>query len=62
MDYLVDELRARKNEIAKEMNSFDKAFDRFVRFWTSYYEEGMSCDEVVDIYGPFLNILVSCQV
>lgn len=24
----------RKNEIAREMNMFDKAFDRFVKFWT----------------------------
>lgn len=63
MDYLVDELRARKNEIAKEMNSFDKAFDRFVRFWTSYYEEGMSCDEVVDATESlFHNIMKWAQV
>ena len=48
MDYLVDELRARKNEIAKEMNLFDKAFARFVRFWTTYYEYGVSNSEVVD--------------
>ena len=63
MDYLVDELRARKNEIAKEMNSFDKAFDRFVRFWTSYYEDGMSNDEVVDATESlFHNIMKWAQV
>lgn len=48
MDYLVDELRARKNEIAKEMNLYDKAFDRFVKFWTTYYGNKDSNSEVVD--------------
>ncbi len=63
MDYLVDELRARKNEIAKEMNVFDKAFDHFVRFWTSYYEEGISCEEVVDATESlFHNIMKWAQI
>lgn len=37
VDYLFDELRARKNEINREMNLFDKEFARFMRFWTDYY-------------------------
>ena len=38
VDYLVDGLHAKKNEIAREMNVFDKSFERFIRFWTSYYK------------------------
>lgn len=39
-DYLVDKLHARKNEINHEMNLFDKAIDRFIKFWTNYYAHG----------------------
>jgi hypothetical protein len=46
VDYLIDQLNARKNEIAREMNMFDKAFDRFVKFWTGYYAHGTSGREV----------------
>lgn len=46
VDYLIDQLNARKNEIAREMNTFDKAFDRFVKFWTGYYAHGKSGKEV----------------
>ena len=46
VDYLIDQLNARKNEIAREMNMFDKAFDRFVKFWTGYYASGKSGAEV----------------
>ena len=45
-DYLIDMLNARKNEIAREMNMFDKAIDRFVRFWTGYYAKGTNGMEV----------------
>ena len=46
VDYLIDQLRARKNEIAKEMNLFDKSFERFSRFWSDYYADGKSGKEV----------------
>lgn len=46
VDYLIDQLNARKYEIAHEMNMFDKAFDRFVKFWTGYYAHGTSGREV----------------
>lgn len=46
VDYLIDQLNARKNEIAHEMNMFDKAFERFVKFWTGYYAHGKSEREV----------------
>lgn len=46
VDCLIDQLNARKNEIAHEMNMFDKAFERFVKFWTGYYAHGKSGREV----------------
>lgn len=46
VDYLIDQLSARKNEIAKEMNAFDKAFEHFTKFWTNYYAHGTSEKEV----------------
>lgn len=46
VDYLVDQLQARKNEISREMNMFDKAFERFVKFWTDYYAHGDAAREV----------------
>lgn len=46
VDYLIDQLNARNREIAREMNMFDKAFDRFIRFWTDYYAKDKSGKEV----------------
>lgn len=46
VDFLIEQLQARKNEIAREMNLFDKAFDRFVRFWTDYYAHAKAGMEV----------------
>ena len=46
VDFLMDELHGRKNEIAREMNAFDKAFERFVKFWTGYYAHGTAGQEV----------------
>lgn len=46
IDYMIDQINARKNEIAREMNLFDKAFDRFVKFWTNYYAHGKTGREV----------------
>lgn len=46
VDYLLSEFGGRKNEIAREMNMFDKAFDRFVKFWTEYYAHGDAVSEV----------------
>ena len=37
IDYIIDQMFARRNEISREMNIFEKAFDRFTRFWTNYY-------------------------
>lgn len=45
-DYIIDELGARNHEIKREMNLFDKAFDRFVRFWTSYYDDKIHDNDV----------------
>lgn len=46
VDYLIDQLNARKNDIAREMNVFDKSFERFVNFWTKYYSHKDSGIEV----------------
>lgn len=46
VDYLLTEFGGRKNEIAREMNVFEKSFTRFVSFWTSYYAHGGAGIEV----------------
>ena len=46
VEYMLDQMNARKNEIAKEMNAFEKAYDHFVRFWTDYYAKGKTGKEV----------------
>ena len=46
VDYLLSEFGGRKNEIAREMNLFEKAFTRFINFWTSYYAHGGAGKEV----------------
>lgn len=46
VDYLLSEFGGRKNEIAREMNMFERAFDRFVNFWTTYYAHGKAGIEV----------------
>ena len=40
VDYLLTEFGGRKNEIAREMNNFEKAFTKFINFWTDYYASG----------------------
>ena len=40
VDYLLSEFGGRKNEIAREMNVFEKALTRFINFWTGYYAHG----------------------
>lgn len=39
VDYIMEQLHARKNEIAMEMNAFERAFDRFFAFFSSYYKK-----------------------
>lgn len=46
VDYLLSEFGGRKNEIAREMNVFEKSFERFIRFWTNYYAHGNAGHEV----------------
>lgn len=43
---LISELGTRKTEIAKAMNDYEKAFMRFVSFWTDYYASGQAGVEV----------------
>lgn len=40
VDYVLSIFGGRKNEIAKAMNDFDKAYDKFISFWTNYYAHG----------------------
>lgn len=46
VEVLMEDLHGRKNEIAREMNKFEKDFERFVRFWTGYYAHGTVGREV----------------
>ena len=46
VDYLLGEIGGRKNEIAREMNVFERAVDRFIKFWTTYYAHGKVGQEV----------------
>lgn len=43
---LMDDLHGRRNEIAREMNMFEKSYERFLNFWTNYYANGSSGKEV----------------
>lgn len=36
-DYLIEQMEGRKNIIAKEMGNFEKAYDRFISFWSTRY-------------------------
>lgn len=40
VQYMLSEFGSRKNEIAREMNNFEKAFTKFINFWTGYYAHG----------------------
>lgn len=47
VQYVIDELRAHRNEISKAVNDFEKAFDKFSRFWSDYYVKGVDEKEVM---------------
>ena len=46
VDSLLSVFGGRKNEIAKQMNDFERSYDKFVRFWTDYYAHGEAAKEV----------------
>lgn len=46
VDYMLSEFGGRKNEINREMNTFEKSFEKFIRFWTDYYAHGGAGREV----------------
>ena len=46
VQYMLSEFGSRKNEIAHEMNNFEKSFTRFINFWTTYYAHGDAAREV----------------
>ena len=37
IEYIINEINARHKEISREMNLLDKSFERFMRFWSTYY-------------------------
>lgn len=39
---ILDDLNARKMDISREMNMFEKAYDHFFRFWSSQFDKGVS--------------------
>lgn len=46
VDYLLSEFRGRKNEIARAMNAFEKAYDKFFSFWTDFYADDKSNEDI----------------
>lgn len=48
IDYLMSYLHADRNEIKREMNNFEKAFDRFITFWTGYYSKSATMKDVLE--------------
>lgn len=53
----------RKNEINREMNIFEKAYERFSGFWTGYYAHGVVSREVnEEAESLFLNIMEWTQL
>lgn len=45
-DAMLSEFGARRNDIAKTMNDYDKAVEKMLNFWTSYYSKGSAGEEV----------------
>lgn len=43
---IINDMGARRNDISKAMNEFERAFMRFVGFWTDYYAHGGAGKEV----------------
>lgn len=43
---IINDIGARRNDISKAMNDFEKSFMRFVSFWTDYYAHGQAGREV----------------
>lgn len=43
---LLSDFNARRNDIAREMNAFEKSFCRFTEFWTGYYAHGDAGREI----------------
>lgn len=63
VDYLLQMFGGRKNEIAREMNAYEKAYDRFIKFWTLYYAHAQAGLEVNDESETlFRNIMKWSQI
>lgn len=48
VDYLLSEIGGKKNDIAKAMNDYERAYARFFSFWTRYYSDNHSNKDMND--------------
>lgn len=63
VQYIIDELRAHKNEISKAVNDFERAFEKFSKFWSDYYVNGVDEKEVMgDTEALYNQILKWMQI
>ena len=64
VDYIIEQLHSRKNEISREMNLFEKSFKRFVQFWTNYYthKQGVSNEVMAETESLYHNIMKWAQL
>lgn len=61
-DHLIEELGARRNDIAREMNLFEKSVERFFQFWTGYYKGNQNAEVNDDIETLFHHIMRWAQL
>ena len=63
VEVMMEAIRSNRNEIAREMNAFDKAYNRFINFWTDYYAKGTIGTEVDgEVETLFNNIMAWSQI
>lgn len=63
VDNIFGELKAKRNEIKRETTLFEKAFDRFISFWTQYYAHGVAGSEVIfETERLYKQIMRWCQI
>lgn len=63
VDYLLCQLGADRHEIAREMKCFERAHERFCRFWGAYYASGKSsADANLEIEALYHNIMSWAQL
>lgn len=48
IDYILSSFGGRRNDIAKAMNDFERAYDKFFAFWTNYYTDAEAKTDLND--------------